>query len=109
MDVYQYIRCFFGIGSSRALSIMRSLSLPRNEVCDDQDDRQQPLNGLIKAASIQKLSRNFMLSRVLRLKRIKCYRGLRSAIGLPIRGGRTHSNNRTSPHILKNLLYLTYR
>ncbi|MFN7174138.1 MAG: 30S ribosomal protein S13, partial [Thermaurantiacus tibetensis] len=32
---------------------------------------------------------------IARLKMIKCYRGVRHTVGLPVRGQRTHTNART--------------
>ena len=87
---------FYGIGRSQALVLAKKAKLDLDTRIKDLT--RDHLSSLVKALEDFKtegdLKREIRES-ISRLRAIKCYRGLRHAVGLPVRGQRTKSNART--------------
>ena len=87
----------YGIGRSLSLYICRKLDInPSKKVIDLTRD---------EVASLQVECTNYLIEGDLRrkvsldlkhLREIKCYRGMRHRLGLPVRGQRTKTNSRSS-------------
>lgn len=87
----------YGIGKSRAISILESAnvdgSIKVGELTEDQGNLIRKIiqdEGRIEGDLRKELQLN-----IKRLMDIGCYRGLRHRRGLPVRGQRTHTNART--------------
>ena len=87
----------YGIGKSRAMSILESAnvdgSVKVGELTEDQGNLIRKIiqdEGRIEGDLRKELQLN-----IKRLMDIGCYRGLRHRRGLPVRGQRTHTNART--------------
>lgn len=87
----------YGIGKSRAISILESAnvdgSVKVGELTEDQGNLIRKIiqdEGRIEGDLRKELQLN-----IKRLMDIGCYRGLRHRRGLPVRGQRTHTNART--------------
>jgi small subunit ribosomal protein S13 len=87
----------YGIGLSRSKEILKELGI-------DEELRGKQLSGDQIARLISAIESRFVVEGQLRrqeaqninrLKTIRCYRGLRHAAGLPVRGQRTRTNART--------------
>jgi small subunit ribosomal protein S13 len=87
----------YGIGRSRATSILREADVSPDTRVRDLDEAQ--LNRIRQTIEGQGEVEGDLRKRVQmdikRLMDIGCYRGLRHRRGLPVRGQRTHTNART--------------
>lgn len=90
MDVY-------GIGTKRAHDICKNTNLDENIFVKDLSEAQLDVvrkyieeNYEVEGALRQSIFRD-----VKRLKDIRCYRGIRHKLGLPVRGQRTRHNAHT--------------
>jgi small subunit ribosomal protein S13 len=87
----------YGIGRSRATSILQEAQVSRDLRVRDLDEAQ--LGRIRQVIETQGEVEGDLRKRVQmdikRLMDIGCYRGLRHRRGLPVRGQRTHTNART--------------
>ena len=87
----------YGIGRSRATSILQEADVSADTRVRDLDEAQ--LNRIRQTIEGQGEVEGDLRKRVQmdikRLMDIGCYRGLRHRRGLPVRGQRTHTNART--------------
>jgi small subunit ribosomal protein S13 len=87
----------YGIGRSRATSILQEADVSSDVRVRDLDEAQ--LNRIRQTIEAQGEVEGDLRKRVQmdikRLMDIGCYRGLRHRRGLPVRGQRTHTNART--------------
>ncbi len=87
----------YGIGRSRAASILQEADVSADVLVRDLDEAQ--LNRIRQTIEAQGEVEGDLRKRVQmdikRLMDIGCYRGLRHRRGLPVRGQRTHTNART--------------
>ena len=87
----------YGIGRSRATSILKEADVSSDIRVRDLDEAQ--LNRIRQTIEAQGDVEGDLRKRVQmdikRLMDIGCYRGLRHRRGLPVRGQRTHTNART--------------
>lgn len=91
------LTAIYGIGRTLASRICSTTKInPAMKIRDLSDDQVQQLRGLIeKEYRVEGELRREILGNVKRLKDIGCYRGIRHAKRLPVRGQRTKTNSRT--------------
>jgi len=87
----------FGIGKSTVGKILRELEIDGQTRAKDLAEDQLSRIGshIEKNYMIEGALRHHIGQKVTRLKDIRCYRGLRHRMGLPVRGQCTQSNART--------------
>ncbi|KND48981.1 MAG: ribosomal protein S13 [Parcubacteria bacterium C7867-005] len=86
----------FGIGRSRAASLLEKAGIPREKRPKDISlDDENKLKSLIEGITLEGDLKREIAGNVKRLKDIKAYRGVRHMRGLPVRGQRTKTNSRT--------------
>ncbi|MFH1233549.1 MAG: 30S ribosomal protein S13 [Patescibacteria group bacterium] len=87
----------YGIGRTKANEILKVANLsPDIRVKDLTDQQVNILRELVeKQHKVEGDLKREVLSNIKRLKEINCYRGIRHIKGLPVRGQRTKTNNRT--------------
>ena len=87
----------YGIGNSKSQAILKLAKIdPNIRVKDLTDDQANKLRDLIeKHNKVEGDLKRDVLANIKRLKEINSYRGSRHAKGLPTRGQRTKTNNRT--------------
>ena len=87
----------FGIGRSRANSILREAQVsPELRVRDLDEGQLNRIRQVIEGqGEVEGDLRKRVQMDIKRLMDIGCYRGLRHRRGLPVRGQRTHTNART--------------
>lgn len=86
----------YGIGRSRAISILESLKIDVTKKATDlSTDEENAIREKIESFRIEGELKRDISSNVKRLKDIKSYRGMRHARRLPTRGQRTKTNART--------------
>jgi small subunit ribosomal protein S13 len=87
----------YGIGTTRAQSIVERVALDRaKRVHELNDEEVNSLRAIIeKEYQVEGDLRREVAANIKRLKEIGCYRGIRHTKRLPLRGQRTKTNNRT--------------
>ncbi|PYS78583.1 MAG: 30S ribosomal protein S13 [Acidobacteria bacterium] len=87
----------YGIGRSRANSILQEAQVSPNLRVRDLDEAQlNRIRQIIEGqGEVEGDLRKRVQMDIKRLMDIGCYRGLRHRRGLPVRGQRTHTNART--------------
>lgn len=87
----------FGIGRTRSNEILGKTGInPDTRVRDLTDDEISKLRDTIeKGYTVEGDLRRETAMSIKRLMEIRCYRGIRHRMGLPVRGQRTKTNART--------------
>jgi len=86
----------FGIGRSKAKSILADAKVDDNiKVQDWTDEQIANIRGEVGKLTIEGELRSEVQLNIKRLMDIGCYRGIRHRSGLPLRGQRTKNNSRT--------------
>ena len=87
----------YGIGRSRATTILREAEVPADTRVRDLDEGQlNRIRSIIETqGDVEGDLRKRVQLDIKRLMDIGAYRGLRHRRGLPVRGQRTHTNART--------------
>ena len=87
----------YGIGRSKALSILEKAEVhPDTKVDDWTDDEQSRIRTVInESIKVEGALRSEVQLSIKRLMDIGSYRGQRHRAGLPVRGQRTRTNSRT--------------
>lgn len=86
----------FGIGKSRAQTILSNAKVDENKKVEDwTDDETARIRESVGSFKIEGELRSEIQLNIKRLMDIGCYRGIRHRSGLPLRGQRTKNNSRT--------------
>lgn len=87
----------YGIGKTKANKILKMIDIsPDIRVKDLTEQQVNKLRESIeKQCKVEGDLKREVFSNIKRLKEINCYRGIRHIKGLPTRGQRTKTNNRT--------------
>ena len=86
----------FGIGKSRAHSILQKAKVDEEKKVQDwTDDETSRIREVVGTYKIEGDLRSEVQLSIKRLMDIGCYRGIRHRTGLPLRGQRTKNNSRT--------------
>ncbi len=87
----------FGIGLTQSQKILKQTKVnPNSRVKDLSEDDINKLRVVVeKQYRVEGDLKRDIISNIKRLKEISSYRGLRHSRGLPVRGQRTKTNNRT--------------
>lgn len=87
----------YGIGRSRAVSILEESGVDRNlKVQEWNDDQFAAIRQVIgDSFKVEGELRSEIQMNIKRLMDIGCYRGIRHRIGMPVRGQSTKNNART--------------
>lgn len=86
----------FGIGRSRAVTILEKAGVDKEiKVKDWTDDQFAKIRNEIAEFRLEGELRSETQINIKRLQDIGCYRGIRHRIGLPVRGQKTKNNART--------------
>jgi small subunit ribosomal protein S13 len=91
------LRYIYGIGPRSAMEVLKACDVsPGVRAKDLTEDQLSRIAGYIeKNFTIEGQLRRVETQNIQRLKDIRCYRGLRHRLGLPVRGQRTRTNART--------------
>ncbi len=87
----------YGIGRTSAKHIVESAGLDvQTRVKDLTPDQEDKLRAIVeKTYRVEGDLKREVMGNIKRLKEVQCYRGIRHSRGLPVRGQRTKTNNRT--------------
>jgi small subunit ribosomal protein S13 len=90
------LTCLYGIGISRAKSILKKANIDPNIKSDALTvDQENAIRKIIETLPIEGVLKREIATNVKRLKDIKTYRGIRHMRRLPVNGQRTKTNSRT--------------
>ncbi|MBN2100866.1 30S ribosomal protein S13 [Candidatus Dojkabacteria bacterium] len=85
-----------GIGEARSKNILEKANIdPDKDLKDLTSNEETRLRSVLENMKLEGELRQEVFRNVKRLKDIRCYRGLRHKLGLPVRGQRTRHNART--------------
>ena len=83
----------FGVGPTLSKKILAMTKInPATRTKDLSEDELQKITVQLKSFIIEGDLRQKIFRDIKRLKDIKCYRGIRHKVGLPVRGQRTRTN-----------------
>jgi len=87
----------YGIGPSQSVKILDELGISKQVRTKDlsEEDGNKIREYVEKKIRVEGELKHEVRSNVKRLKEVGCYRGIRHQKGLPVRGQRTKTNNRT--------------
>ncbi len=87
---------FYGIGPVNVIKLAKMCKIDLNTRIKDltRDDISNLMKAL-ESFTVEGDLKKEIRENIDRLKAIKCYRGIRHIVGLPVRGQRTKSNSRT--------------
>jgi small subunit ribosomal protein S13 len=87
----------YGIGQTTAARVLKELKIsPDTRSKDLTEEEQNQIRSYVeKRLKVEGELKHEVRDNVKRLKEIACYRGSRHQRGLPVRGQRTKTNNRT--------------
>jgi small subunit ribosomal protein S13 len=88
----------YGIGPSLSKKILTEAKVsPDTRTKDLTEDDVSKINNAIVSLNlpVEGEMRRIVTQNIRRLKEIKCYRGIRHLVGLPVRGQNTRTNTRT--------------
>lgn len=91
------LRYLYGVGDRVALELCHKAGVdPQKRARELHEEELSRLAVLLeKDYTVEGPLRRLVQQNITRLKDIKCYRGLRHRLGLPVRGQRTRTNART--------------
>ncbi len=91
----------YGIGRERSKKILAALEIPfMKKVKEISEEEQKMISDELKKYVLENDLKREVASAIKRLKEIKCYRGMRHNLGLPVRGQLTRKNGRTAKKLL---------
>lgn len=86
----------YGIGESLANQILEQLNIDKDKKLSELTGAEETsLRTTLEQMQLEGELRQDVFRNVKRLKDIRCYRGIRHKLGLPVRGQRTRRNART--------------
>ncbi|MCA1807927.1 MAG: 30S ribosomal protein S13 [Kiritimatiellia bacterium] len=99
------LRYVYGLGLTRAKSIVSSLGIDPDKRADDlTGDELNRITGVLQEKYVLEGDlRREVAQNIRRLISIGAYRGIRHRRGLPVRGQRTHTNARTRKGVRKTV------
>ena len=90
------LRKIFGVGKFKSLYICKKVDIsPSLKVSELEENTIIKIQNILSNFEIEGNLRTRIRMNIKRLKDIKCYRGNRHKINLPVRGQRTKTNART--------------
>lgn len=100
-NIWIGLTAVYGIGRSRSEKILAALGIdPTTKVKDITEEDEKKINEGLKEYILENDLRREVNSFIKRLKEIKCYRGMRHNLGLPVRGQATRKNARTAKRLM---------
>ena len=91
----------YGIGRMRSRKILDTIGINyMMKVGDLNEDDQKKISDELKNYVLESDLKREVASAIKRLKEIKCYRGMRHNLGLPVRGQLTRKNAKTAKKLL---------
>ncbi len=91
----------YGVGLQVSKKLLAKHNIPLNKrVRDISEEEQKVISDEIKESIVENDLRREVGNAIKRLKEIRCYRGMRHNLGLPVRGQQTKQNGHTAKKLL---------
>ena len=91
----------YGIGLSTSKKILDKMNIAlETKVQDLSEEQMKALTDVLKDMLLENDLRREIGGHIKRLKEIKCYRGMRHNLGLPVRGQNTRKRGKTAKKLL---------
>lgn len=95
------LTAIYGIGLKRSKSILQEIGIPyTKKVKDLTPEDEKKIVDVLKDMTLENDLRREVQSHIKRLKEIKCYRGMRHNLWLPVRWQSTRKNAKTAKKLL---------
>lgn len=100
-SIWIWLTAVYGIGLKRSKTILDNAKIDHLKKVKDisEDEQKKILEQILKYVLESDLRREIAFA-IKRLKEIKCYRGMRHNLGLPVRGQVTRKNGKTAKKLL---------
>ena len=99
--IWVALTAVYGIGISKSKQLLKKLEIaPEKKVAELTDQEQKSLSEELKLMVLENDLRRQVASDIKRLKEIKCYRGIRHNLWLPVRGQQTRRHAKTAKKLL---------
>ena len=100
-SIWIALTMIYGIGRERSKKILGNLNIPyMKKVSEVSEEEQKLISDELKKYVLENDLKREVASAIKRLKEIKCYRGMRHNLGLPVRWQLTRKNWRTAKKLL---------
>lgn len=100
-NIWIGLTAVYGIGREKSAEILKGIKIdPFKKVKDISEDEEKAINNILKEMHLENDLKREVNGFIKRLKEIKCYRGMRHNLGLPVRGQSTRKNARTAKKLL---------
>jgi len=100
-SIWIALTTIYGIGRERSRKILDQLKINyMKKVKDVTEEEQKLISVELKNYVLENDLKREVASAIKRLKEIKCYRGMRHNLWLPVRGQLTRKNARTAKKLL---------
>jgi len=100
-SIWIWLTSLYGIGLKRSKTILANAKVDfMKKVKDISEDEQKKILDQIKNYILENDLKREVAFAIKRLKEIKCYRGMRHNVWLPVRGQVTRKNGRTAKKLL---------
>lgn len=100
-SIWIWLTSVYGIGLKRSKTILEAAKIDYlTKVKDISEDQQKKILEQIQKYILENDLKREVAFAIKRLKEIKCYRGMRHNLGLPVRGQVTRKNARTAKKLL---------
>ncbi len=100
-SIWIWLTSLYGIGLKRSKTILANAKINYlTKVNDITEDQQKKIIEQIQKYVLENDLKREIAFAIKRLKEIKCYRGMRHNLGLPVRGQLTRKNAKTAKKLL---------
>ena len=91
----------YGIGLKKSETVLKKVQVDlMKKVKDITEEEQKKIGDELRTFILENDLKREVAFAIKRLKEIKCYRGMRHNVGLPVRGQLTRKNARTAKKLL---------
>ena len=95
------LTAIYGVGRKKSQTILDSVGIDfMTKVKNLSDEQEKKISEELQKYVLENDLKRDVMTHIKRLKEIKCYRGMRHNLGLPVRGQLTRKNARTAKKLL---------
>lgn len=100
-SIWVGLTTIYGIWLKKSDTVLANLKIDRmKKVKDITEEEQKKIGDVIRTFVLENDLKREVAFAIKRLKEIKCYRGMRHNVGLPVRGQVTRKNARTAKKLM---------
>ena len=100
-SIWVGLTTIYGIGLKKSETVLKKVNVDlMKKVKDITEEEQKKIGDELRTFILENDLKREVAFAIKRLKEIKCYRGMRHNVGLPVRGQLTRKNGRTAKKLL---------